>query len=55
MKTKKTIGRADIVDFPDLGIEGVKAKIDTGAFTSSIHCKKISSDIGIQMQNLMLL
>lgn len=47
MKTKKTIGRADIVDFPDLGIEGVKAKIDTGAFTSSIHCKKISVKEGV--------
>lgn len=41
MKTKQLIGRADIVDFPRLGLEGVPAKIDTGAYTSSIHCRDI--------------
>lgn len=44
MKQKTTIGRSDIVDLPDLGIEGAKAKIDTGAYTSSIHSKKIKTD-----------
>ncbi|MEQ8470187.1 MAG: RimK/LysX family protein [Marinoscillum sp.] len=44
MKTKKIIGRVDRVDLPDLGIESAKAKIDTGAYTSSIHCKKIKVD-----------
>jgi hypothetical protein len=38
---KRIIGRIDKVDLPDLGIEAAKAKIDTGAYTSSIHCKKI--------------
>lgn len=41
MKKKKVIGRIDKVDLPELGIEAAKAKIDTGAYTSSIHCKKI--------------
>lgn len=41
MKNKKTIGRTDKVDLPSLGIENANAKIDTGAYTSSIHCKKI--------------
>lgn len=41
MMIKKTIGRIDKVDLPDLGIATAKAKIDTGAYTSSIHCKKI--------------
>ncbi|RED98924.1 ATP-dependent zinc protease family protein [Marinoscillum furvescens] len=41
MKVKKTIGRVDKVDLPTLGIENANAKIDTGAYTSSIHCKKI--------------
>lgn len=38
---KKLIGRTDIVDFPDLGLTDVRAKVDTGAYTSSIHCYNI--------------
>lgn len=41
-KTKtKIIGRREFVSFPALHIEKVEAKIDTGAYTSSIHCKNI--------------
>lgn len=39
--TKQTIGRTDVVDFPDLGLYNVDIKIDTGAYTSTIHCSKI--------------
>jgi hypothetical protein len=35
---KKLIGRLEKADFPDLGLEDIDVKIDTGAFTSSIHC-----------------
>lgn len=38
---KKLIGRTDIVDFPDLGLTDVRAKVDTGAYTSSIHCYNV--------------
>lgn len=44
MKSKKplkTIGRTDIIDLPELGLHGADAKIDTGAYTSSIHCSRI--------------
>ncbi|AZQ64782.1 peptidase [Flammeovirga pectinis] len=35
------IGRSDKVDFPDLYLEDLAVKIDTGAYTSSIHCHDI--------------
>lgn len=39
--TKKIIGRVDKVDFPELNLFDVDVKIDTGAYTSSIHCTEI--------------
>lgn len=41
MKSSYTIGRNDIIDLPELGLFDVKAKIDTGAFTSALHCSRI--------------
>ncbi|MEX0999705.1 MAG: RimK/LysX family protein [Thermodesulfobacteriota bacterium] len=38
---KKIIGRKDKVDFPKMRLYDVDAKIDTGAFTSAIHCHNI--------------
>lgn len=40
-REKRIIGRRDKVDFPDLGLYEIDAKIDTGAYTSSIHCHNI--------------
>jgi hypothetical protein len=40
-KELRIIGRSDIVDLPDLGLHNVDVKIDTGAYTSSIHCSRI--------------
>lgn len=47
---KITIGRADIVDLPDMHLFQIKAKIDTGAYTSALHCSKIKliEDEGIK-------
>jgi hypothetical protein len=39
--SKIVIGRKDKVDFPELVIYEIDAKIDTGAYTSSIHCHRI--------------
>ena len=45
MKKRKNrirlIGRREFVDFPELRLFSVEAKIDTGAYTSSIHCTDI--------------
>ena len=35
------IGRSDLVDLPKLDLYNIEAKIDTGAFTSAIHCHNI--------------
>lgn len=40
-KIKKTIGRAECIDLPDIGLYELEAKIDTGAYSSSIHCHAV--------------
>ena len=37
----KVIGRVDKADFPELSLENIDIKIDTGAFTSTIHSHDI--------------
>lgn len=36
----KILGRSDRVDLPGLGLYDIHAKIDTGAYTSSLHCSR---------------
>jgi hypothetical protein len=38
---KTTIGRIDKADFPELHLVDIDLKIDSGAYTSSIHCSDI--------------
>jgi hypothetical protein len=38
---KQNIGRIDKADFPLLNLLDVDVKIDTGAYTSTIHCKNV--------------
>jgi len=49
-RVKRLIGRIDTVDLPEFGIKDIKAKIDTGAYTSAIHCSKIktSNEDGVE-------
>ncbi len=45
---KIVIGRFDKADFPALKLNDIAVKIDTGAYTSSIHCENIvEKDDGI--------
>ncbi|MBK6523997.1 MAG: ATP-dependent zinc protease [Sphingobacteriaceae bacterium] len=37
----RVIGRREFVDLPLLRILNTEAKIDTGAFSSAIHCEEI--------------
>ena len=34
------LGRYDRVDLPDLGLYNIHGKIDTGAYTCSLHCQR---------------
>lgn len=53
-KKKRVIGRTDKVDLPELGLEEVQAKIDTGAYTSAIHCSKIHIELDKDGQDLLV-
>ncbi len=41
MITKTIIGRLEYISLPELGFYDIEAKIDTGAYSSSIHCDTI--------------
>jgi len=41
LKKKIIIGRKDKANFPELGLKDIDIKMDTGAYTSAIHCHKI--------------
>lgn len=38
---KRILGRRELVNFPAFALSGVEAKVDTGAYTSAIHCTNI--------------
>ncbi len=44
-KEKKVIGRKERIHFVDFGLRNLIAKIDTGAYSSSLHCNIIGISI----------
>jgi hypothetical protein len=40
-RSKNIIGRDDHADFPTFNLENVPVKIDSGAYTCTIHCQSI--------------
>ena len=40
-KKKRLLGRRELIDLPALAVRGVQAKVDTGAYTSAIHCDEV--------------
>lgn len=49
---KKTIGRIDKIDFPELNLLDIDVKVDTGAYTSAIHTHKIE-EVTINEENFV--
>jgi hypothetical protein len=45
IKPKITIGRLEKIHLPGLELFDINAKIDTGAYTSAIHCHDIREDL----------
>jgi hypothetical protein len=50
---KRVVGRRELVDFPQFQLWGVEAKVDTGAYTSAIHCSNIRVETGPNGQTLL--
>jgi len=50
---RQTIGRREIVDFPELGLFGLVAKIDTGANTTALHCQHVRVENGVLFFRLL--
>lgn len=42
-QTKKIIGSQEWCSFPDLGVPAIKARVDSGAKTSSIYASNIQN------------
>ncbi len=55
IKTRTIIGRIEKVDLPDLELFSIDAKIDTGAYSSSIHCHYIKENCEEKILTIKLL
>ena len=53
----RTIGRRDHIDLPQLGLNNIEAKVDTGAYGCTLHCHHIEvvKKKGIPVLSFMVL
>ncbi|MDX1618820.1 MAG: RimK/LysX family protein [Balneolaceae bacterium] len=51
----KTVGRRELVSFPEWELFDLEAKVDTGAYTSSLHCHHIEKREGGNLVRFNLL
>lgn len=50
---KRLLGRRELIDFPAFALTGVEAKVDTGAYTSAIHCTDIHIETDAQQRPIL--
>jgi hypothetical protein len=50
----KILGRYDRVDLPQLGLKNMHAKVDTGAYTCSLHCRRAPQIIDGKLEFVLL-
>ena len=46
-KNLTVIGRRELIHFPNLGLLNIIAKVDTGAYTTVLHCHDIREKNGV--------
>ena len=51
---KRQLGRRELVDFPAFALHNVEAKVDTGAYTSAIHCTGIHIETDARQQPVLV-
>lgn len=54
---KLIIGRRELANLPEFGLKNVDVKVDSGAYTSSIHvshCKEINTEEGPRLEVVFL-
>ncbi|OGX83805.1 ATP-dependent zinc protease family protein [Hymenobacter glacialis] len=52
--SKRLLGRRELVDFPAFALGGVEAKVDTGAYTSAIHCSNIHIETDAEQRAVLV-
>ena len=50
----KILGRYDRVDLPQLGLKNIHAKVDTGAYTCSLHCRRPPQIVDGKLEFILL-